>query len=435
MDRDAVIQELIRCSISAVQPEHFIPELISLRDDVIHIGDAQFSPDDFEHLYIAAIGKAAVGMAEAVDRLIHPYISEGVILTKHIPDETSLGEKYLILQGGHPVPTAESVQGAEAILRLLSKAGRNDLVLFLISGGGSALMTKPLGEITLESFQAFSRSVLSCGADINEFNILRKHLDRVKGGRLAQIAAPARMISVILSDVVGSPLDIIASGPTVPDRSTFSDALEILEKYEGKTAFPPKIRETLIRGCRGEISETPKADDPLFTRSDVFLAADNRRAAYAAEKRGRELGFHSRVINTRLTGEASAIGAWLPSFFSELEAPGLLIFGGETTVTLQGNGLGGRNTELALASVRPMADWPGCALVTLATDGEDGPTNAAGAIVSADTLPRALGNGCIPEDFLRDNDSWHFFDKTGGLLSPGPSGTNVNDLTFLIKFE
>lgn len=426
----ALIQGLIKAAIDSVRPENFIPENIHLQGRNLTIQDRAYDLSAYAHIYVVSVGKAAYGMAEALDRIIGQYVSKGIVLAKNLPSQCSLCSKYKLMQGGHPIPTEASVAGAEAILDLLDSAGKEDLVIFLISGGGSALMTKPAGKLSLETLQAFSKDILGCGADIKEFNTLRKHLDEVKGGRLALHASPAEQITIILSDVVGSPLDTIASGPTVPDPTTYQDALDIYNNYANTTKFPEQIRKVLESGVNQELSETLK--DKSRT-GQVFLLASNRTAAYAAAAQGRKYGLNSRVLNTHLTGDASVIGALLPSFFSELEKPGLLVFGGETTVHIKGNGLGGRNLETALASVRPMSEWEDCTLVTLGTDGEDGPTDAAGAIVTSETLSRAIENGCDPDEYLNASDSYHFFEKIGGLLRPGSTGTNVNDLVFLIR--
>ena len=432
MDEQALLHGLINAAVSAVMPENFIPAEVHAEGSRLTIRGKSLDLSAFRHVYVISVGKAALGMAEALDKLIRPFVSEGIVVTKHLPASGRTDGRYRILRGGHPLPTAESVAAAEAVLALADRAGADDLVIFLISGGGSALMTAPMDGISLQTFQTFSDQILGCGADIKEFNTLRKHLDGVKGGRLAGRAAPARQITLILSDVVGSPLDVIASGPTVPDPTTYRDALDILDRYAPRADFPRKIRETLQKGAEGGLPETLKT---ALSGQDVFLLASNRTAAYAAAREAERLGIPARVINTRLTGEASAAGEMLPSFFSELEAPGILIFGGETTVHIQGKGTGGRNQELALAAVRPMAEWPGCTLMTLATDGEDGPTDAAGAIVTQQTLSRALECGCVPEKYLAENDAYHFFEKTGSLLRTGSTGTNVNDLTFLIRFH
>ncbi|MBQ6509995.1 MAG: DUF4147 domain-containing protein [Flexilinea sp.] len=442
MTSEALIHELIRSAIDAVRPEFFIPDTIGIDRNRLTVrgrkaaGYCEYQdidPDAFDHLYIVSVGKAAVGMAEAADGLLGSRITEGIVLTKHVPAGHRLGDRYRIFCGGHPVPTEESVRGAEAILKMLDKAGCSDLVLFLISGGGSALMAAPFDGISLEMYRDFCSAILGCGADIGEFNTIRKHLDKVKGGRLALHAAPARQVTIILSDVVGSPKEVIASGPTVPDPSTYRDALEILNRYAGKAHFPPGIREILVRGVEGELPETPGPDDGIFRNSSVFLAADNRTAADAAAKRAAELKIPAEVIAENYTGEASLRGASMPALFDQMKGPGVFVLGGETTVTLRGKGLGGRNLEMALAAVRPMSALPGCTMVTLATDGEDGPTDAAGAVVTSGTLSAALERGCDPEEYLRNNDSYHFFESAGGLIKTGPTGTNVNDLTFLIR--
>ena len=433
MENSALIREICRAAIDSVMPEVFIPASVQLNGNLLSIQGKSFDLNAFVHIYAVSVGKAAVGMASALSGILGDFITEGIILTKHLPESNNFDEHWQLLEGGHPIPDAGSVQGAKAIFRMLDKADEHDLVIFLISGGGSALMSAPIDGIDLETLRDFSNTILGCGASINEFNTLRKHLDLAKGGRLAQRAAPAEQITLVLSDVVGSPPDIIASGPTVPDSGTWRDALEILDHYAATTNFPPIIRETLEKGCAGTFPETLKANESIFRKTHYFLLAENRTAAYAAAEKGRDLGLKALVLNTKVTGEASAVGALLPSFFSEADEKSLLIFGGETTVHLHGDGLGGRNLELALAAVRPMAAYPGCTLITLATDGEDGTTDAAGAVVTADTLAKALEKGSDPDESLRNNDSYHFFETVGGLLRPGSSGTNVNDLIFLIR--
>lgn len=433
MEIRSVINEICHAAVEAVTPRVFIPSAVHMEGSCLKISDDSYDLSCFRHIYAAAIGKAAVGMAEALDSILHSFITEGIVLTKHIPQNHNLGNQYRILKGGHPVPDKGSLEGAEAVLALLKKAENRDLVIFLISGGGSALMTKPAGGIDLETLQTFSRQILACGADISEFNTLRKHLDLVKGGGLARQASPAKQITLILSDVVGNPLDVIASGPTIPDKSTFRDAMTIFDRYSRITNFPEQIRNTLIRGCRGELPETLKENDPDLPDLKAYILASNRTAAQAAAHKAAALGLNASVVTTELTGDADVIGKLLPNHFADRKAGDLLIFGGETTVKLHGKGAGGRNTQLALASVRAMADCRGCTLFTLATDGEDGPTDAAGAIVTDDTLAKALQTGHDPDEYLRNNDSYRFFYEIGGLISTGSTGTNVNDLTFLLK--
>ena len=435
------IQSILTSALQAVDPRVFIPNMLQREQNRLIIDGKTFELKQFKHIYLAAVGKAGLSMAAAADSVLREAVTEGIILTKHIDNAYQLSEKYSIFKGGHPVPDDGSVQGTNAILSMLGKTQANDLVIFLISGGGSALLTCPRPGVSLKDMQDFSTRILACGADISEFNTMRKHLDMVKGGGLALQAAPALCVSIILSDVVGSNLSTIASGPTVPDPSTFDDAIRILDKYKLRNSVPSSILKVLQDGQMGLIPETLKPDDPCCKKIINCLAADNRIAAIAAAEKGRQLGFNSVVLSTMLTGEASAVGAMLPAFLSEIDQPdswiqrpALMIFGGETTVHIKGKGLGGRNQELALAAVRPMSAMKNSALVTLATDGEDGPTDAAGAFVSDATLGKGLALGLKPEDFLEHNDAYHYFEALDDLLKTGPSGTNVNDLTFLFAF-
>ena len=435
------IQSILTSALQAVDPRVFIPNVLQREQNRLIIDGKTFELKQFKHIYLAAVGKAGLSMAAAADSVLREAVTEGIILTKHIDNAYQLSEKYSIFKGGHPVPDDGSVQGANAILSMLEKTQADDLVIFLISGGGSALLTCPRPGVSLKDMQDFSAQILACGADISEFNTMRKHLDLVKGGGLALQAAPALCVSIILSDVVGSNLSTIASGPTVPDLSTFNDAIHILDKYKLRDIVPSSILKVLLDGQTGLIPETLKPDDPCCKKIINCLTADNRIAAIAAAEKGRQLGFNSVILSTMLTGEASAVGAMLPAFFSEIDQPdswikrpALMIFGGETTVHIKGKGLGGRNQELALAAVRPMSAMKNSALVTLATDGEDGPTDAAGAFVSDATLGKGLALGLKPEDFLEHNDAYHYFEALDDLLKIGPSGTNVNDLTFLFAF-
>ena len=273
---------------------------------------------------------------------------------------------------------------------------------------------------------------LVCGARIDEINTLRRHLDRLKGGGLARLAAPARVISLILSDVVGNALETIASGPTAPDPTTREDALHILEKYGLHADAPLSILKVLETTC-----ETPKPGDSLFERVQNLLVGSNQIAAQAALQQATAEGFHTRFLGDAWQGEARQVGKELGQVLknSTSERPLCLIAGGETTVTLRGQGRGGRNQELALAAVRELAGIPDVLLIALATDGEDGPTDAAGAVVSGDTFSRGMALGLMPEDYLANNDAYNYFERLGDLLKPGPSGTNVNDLFFLIRFK
>ncbi|RME88897.1 MAG: glycerate kinase, partial [Anaerolineae bacterium] len=358
----------------------------------------------------------------------------GWVVAKHPPAQTL--EPLEILPGGHPLPDEGSLRAGGRVLAALNDLGERDLLVCLISGGGSALLTAPHPPLSLSDLQALTEALLTVGATITEINVLRRHLDRVKGGGLARAAFPARTVSLILSDVVGDPLEAIASGPTAPDPSTRDEALAVLERYRLRERLPASVLATL-EGA----PETPKPEDPLFDRVQNLLIGSNALAARAARTQAQEEGFRASLLTTRLQGEASVVGGVLAAILRQmaesgepLPRPACLIAGGETTVTVRGDGLGGRNQELALAAVSVLDGLRDVMLITLATDGEDGPTDAAGAVVTGETRARAAALGLDADDHLRRNDAYHFFAALDDLLKPGPTGTNVNDLSFLFTF-
>ena len=324
---------------------------------------------------------------------------------------------------------------------ILRQATVDDLVICLISGGGSALMALPAPGITLADKQATTQALLACGATINEVNSVRKHLSMSKGGNFALLAHPAEVITLILSDVVGSPLDVIASGPTVPDPSTFADACDVLQRYEVMERVPPAVRQRLEDGRAGRLDDTPTAGHPAFARTFNLVVADNRIAARAAVSEAASLGFNALLLSTSVEGEAREIAKFYAALGREIEetnaplpAPACLVAGGETTVTLRGHGKGGRNQEMALAAALKIRDLQRTLIVCAATDGSDGPTDAAGAMVDGDTLRRAGDAGLDPLAYLADNNSYEFFDRLGDLIRTGPTNTNVNDLTMVFVF-
>ena len=325
------------------------------------------------------------------------------------------------------MPDEHSVQGAQAIADLVSEATANDLIICLISGGGSALLTLPLPEMSLTDLQSLTDALLRSGATINEINTVRKHCSGVKGGNLARLAAPATVITLILSDVVGDPLDVIASGPTVPDPTTVADARAVLARHA--IGHDPEI----------PFRENPKPGDRAFERLQNVVIGSNRLAALAAVGEARRSGYNAMLLSTYVEGEArevakvaAALAKSVRNHGDPIPAPACLVWGGETTVTVRGRGKGGRNQELALAAALALAGWPGVRVVALATDGTDGPTDAAGAIASGETLARARTLGLDPLAALESNDSYPFFDALGDLLRTGPTGTNVNDLLFIL---
>jgi hydroxypyruvate reductase len=324
---------------------------------------------------------------------------------------------------------------------LLADVNEDDLVICLISGGGSALLVSPVPGISLSELQVLTKVLLAGGASIDEINTLRKHLEQLKGGGLARLACPASLITLILSDVVGDPLDVIASGPTVPDPTTFADAWNILERYNLVDRIPSPLVHHLQNGCRGKLPDTPKPGDPLFNKIQNVIIGNNRQAAVAAIHQAEVEGLNCMLLTTYLQGEARQAGRFLAAIARQvvesgapIPRPACIVAGGETTVTLIGDGLGGRNQELALAAVSDLAGQDQIALIALATDGGDGPTDAAGAIVTGRTLERARAIGLEPAHFLANNDAYHFFDPLGDLIRTGPTQTNVTDLAFLFAF-
>jgi len=352
-----------------------------------------------------------------------------------------LHDGIAVLQGNRPVPGEGSLAAGAAVLAFLDACTPRDLVIFLISGGGSALVTHPHTGISLDDVQDLTRSLLECGAQIDEINTIRKHLDGVKGGGLAGAASPARMLTLVLSDVVGNPLDMIASGPTVADPTTYGEAKAILEKYQLWEMIPASISVVLKAGLAGERPETRKPGSECFRNAQVLVVGSNYQAACAALVAAREEGMHAQILTTFLQGDAFNAGRFLGSLLHQIDETGqpfprpvCLIAGGETTVVVEGDGLGGRNLEVALGAVFEIRGLENVALVTLATDGEDGPTDAAGAVVTGMTLQEALNSGMKIEAYRRKSDSYHYFESLGALIQIGSTGTNVNDLAFLFAF-
>lgn len=370
-----------------------------------------------------AIGKAALPMMDALARRIP--LSGGLAVTKFASGQRR--ESYTVLEGGHPVPDARSVAAGDRVMEFVSSLKEEDTLVCLISGGGSALVTAP--HVPLKALQELTSLLLSSGAPIDEVNTLRRHLDRIKGGGLT-CATKAKIISLILSDVIGNPLEAIASGPTAPDPTTKGEALQILDKYDLTKDVPLIILQSLLSS-----SETLKPDDPISARVQNMIIGDNKLAARAAWEQSEREGFHAEILTNELQGEAGEVGRELAHRLraeNETRArPFCLIAGGETTVTIEGEGKGGRNQELALAAVEELSGLQDVMLVALATDGDDGPTDAAGAVATGESARRAQALGLNAADYLSRNDAYPFFDALGDLLKTGPTGTNVNDLIFL----
>jgi hydroxypyruvate reductase len=413
---------IFQAALSAADPAGAVERYLKRRD---------FSR--FQNIYVVGAGKAGASMAQAAERVLGRRIAAGLLNVKY--GYTAKLRRIELNECGHPVPDENGVAGAERIAGIAAGAGKDDLVICLISGGASALMPAPAEGITLEEKQATTRLLLASGANIHEINSIRKHISRIKGGQLARLAAPARVESLMLSDVIGDNLDVIGSGPTAPDASTFAGALGILDRYGIRERVPASVRERIEQGAAGAIPETPKPDDPVFARVRNTIVGSNRLALAAAATRARALGYRTLVLSSEIQGEAREIARMHAAIASEIartghpmKPPACVITGGETTVTLRGDGLGGRAQEFTLAAAIDIAGLENVVVFCAGTDGSDGPTNAAGAVADGQTLGRKPD----ARRYLDRNDSYHYFEALDDLVITGPTNTNVMDACIVL---
>jgi hydroxypyruvate reductase len=439
LDLRAAVQQLQRAALAAVDPAEAVYKFVSRVSDQILVADRSYNLRDFDRVFLIGAGKAAIPMADAVSEVLRDRLSGGVIITKHHHADRPLPDQIRVHEAGHPVPDQNSVDATRDLAALLREATPRDLVICVISGGGSALLTLPAEGIALADLQATTQLLLRAGATIHEINTLRKHLDLVKGGGLARLTNSAPIVSLILSDVIGDDLSVIASGPTVPDPSTFAEAWRIVEQLDLADQLPAAVCARLSFGASGEIPDTPKPGDSLFDSVQTVIIGSNAQAAQAAEKAARQLKFNTLLLTTQAQGEArefakvaAAIAKEIARYNRPVPQPACVIIGGETTVTLKGHGLGGRNQEIALAASIAIDGLPNTLIAALGTDGTDGPTDAAGAIATGETIKRARSIGLDAQTHLADNDAYHFFQALGDLIITGPTGTNVNDLLFIL---
>jgi glycerate-2-kinase len=438
MRNDAL--QIFTAAVRAVQPQYLLPRHMRWQQDRLQLGERLFTQHDINKLFIIGAGKASAAMAREAEVILGNRIAEGVIVTKY--DHTFPLKTIRCIEAGHPVPDENSLLAGREITRLLKQAGEKDVVVALISGGASALLVDCPPGVLLPELQTVFNRLLQCGATIDEMNIVRKHLSAgIKGGQLLRTAWPATVISFILSDVIGDPLDSIASGPTVADPSTFAEAWEIIRKYQLTEKLPVSIIRWLQKGLGQEIPETPKPGDPIFAKSHNYLIGSNRIALEAAATMAKALQYSTTIVTDTLQGEAREKATELVLQVKQYEGvtPACLLFGGETTVTIKNPGKGGRNQEFALAALVELQkhyeisaedDTP--VILSAGTDGTDGPTDAAGAVADAMVLKLAAKQGLSPEKFLEQNDSWNFFHQTGGHIITGPTHTNVMDIVVVL---
>ena len=424
-------------ALEAVDPEIIIKSKVQMKGNALKIGDLTVNLAEFKNIFVVGGGKASGCMGEALEKLLGDRIKDGAI---NVPYACSSYQtrRIKIQRASHPIPDISGVKGAGHMLGLVSQAEENDLIICLLSGGGSSLMPQPCAGVSLRDKRRITGALLKSGATINEINTLRKHISGFKGGWLAKRAYPATVVNLILSDVVGDPLDTIASGPTVPDSTTFQDAIEILKRYGLWTKAPTSVKKVLLNGEKGLIAETPKVDDKAFTKVHNIILGSNSTASFAALNSFQNAKLHALLLSSCLEGQAKDVGTMLASVAREVVAsgnpvakPAGMVAGGETTVTVFGKGKGGRNQEIALGAALKLGRIDGVVVASLSTDGVDGPTDAAGAIADGETILRAHKLGLDPRKFLADNNSYAFFSKLDDLIMTGPTGTNVGDVSVI----
>jgi hydroxypyruvate reductase len=433
---------VVQKAIAAADPAAAVARHVSIDNTELTVGDRTFDLSCYERVLALGAGKASMRMARALEKILEDRLTVGAISTTEAssmrtsPCSASCLE---IFTAEHPVPGISSLAAAERAMEIAGTSGARDLVFCLISGGASSLWALPAGDIDIGEIAITNELLLACGANIHEINTIRKHISKMKGGRLAQAVYPGTLITLAISDVVSDKLSSIGSGPTVADPSTFDQALAIVDLYLLGPRLPPSVLEHLRNGAAGRIEETPKPGDPVFAHALAVIAASNRLALEAAAAEGKRLGYETQILSREITGEARDAGRALIETgkrivheHAEIEQPVMLISGGETTVTIRGGGEGGRNQELALSAAIAMADSENMVIASVGTDGIDGNTEAAGAFADGATVKRAQKQGLEALSYLEDNNSYYFFDELGDLIRTGPTGTNVMDIQVIV---
>jgi hydroxypyruvate reductase len=433
--RDA--HAIFRASLDAADPVQAVLRFVSRDGELLRAGKKRYSLRSFDNIWVLGAGKASTAMAQAIERVLGPRISGGLIVTKY--GHSAPLKRVRALEASHPVPDEAGVEGARQLMEMARNASGRDLVFCLISGGGSALTPAPAPPISLAEKQETTKLLLACGANIHEINTIRKHISSFKGGLLARLAAPATLVTLMLSDVIGDNLEAIGSGPSVPDPTTFAVADAIIRKYGLADRIPTNVRNRLDAGLRGEVEDTPKTGDPCFDKTQNIVVGSNRLAVDAAASKARALGYRVLVLSTFIEGETKDVARMHAAIAKEIRAagrpvraPACVISGGETTVTLTGDGKGGRNQEFVLAAALDLAGMENAVVLSGGTDGTDGPTDAAGAIADGVTVERAAKLGLSAAGHLARNDAYPFFESLGDLVKTGPTGTNVMDVRLIL---
>lgn len=433
-----IVLDAFEALFDAIDPKKITESGVKLNNDFLCIEGKKFDLTHYKKIIVVGGGKASGSMAEALEEILGNYINDGLIVVPQGTSEKYKTKKIEIFEASHPIPDNNSVRGAKKILSLIKKANENDLVICLFSGGGSSLLALPRNSISLRDKKKVTDMLLRCGATINEINAVRKHISAFKGGQLAKAAYPATVVGLLLSDVLGDPLDVIASGPTVPDSTTFRDAISILKKYEIWEKAPTTVKKILMNGEIGLIEENPKKGSYVFQRVSNIVLGNNRLACKTTIDALKKHGLKTLFLTSFMEGEAREFGTMLGAIAREISVSGNplpppvgIVVGGETTVTVTGSGKGGRNQEIALSAALRIEGIDDAVIASISTDGIDGPTNAAGALVDGETIKRSRQLKLDAIEYLKNNDSYSFFSRVGGLILTGPTGTNVNDITIV----
>lgn len=435
MDRNSIAEQIFLAGVAGVLPDQLIRSQVRLMKNILSVAENNYDLSSIRNIYVIGAGKASALMAREIESLLGERITKGHIIVKY---GHGCDLKFItITEAGHPLPDANGVAAARQILEIAQSADEHDLVICLISGGASSLLADFPEGSSLNELQQVNELLVKSGAGIKEINTVRKHLSGIKGGQLARAIYPAKAVSLILSDVVGDPLAVIASGPTSYDNSTYADALAVIKAYELENKFPKTMMRHLQDGIAGWLPETPKAGDKVFEHIKNLIIGSNNIALNAAADKAQALGFATHIITDALEEDYTEVADFILTTIERFsndhkEKPLCLLFGGEPTVKVTGNGLGGRNQHLALYCALKLQRMKGISLLCAGTDGNDGPTDAAGAIVDGTTAEKARSAGIDPQEYLNKADSYHFFKQAGGHILTGSTKTNVMDMMVVL---
>lgn len=429
--------KIFKAGIRAVNPEKLIKKFLRREKDKLYVGGRVYDLSNIRKVIVVGAGKASAKMAKGVEEVLGRKIDSGIVITRY--SYLSKLRRIRLIQAGHPLPDKNGLRGTKKIIQLLKKTKEKDLVICLISGGGSSLLVAPVPRVSLEDKRKTTDLLLRCGANIVEINAIRKHLSKIKGGNLAQLAYPAKVVSLILSDVPNDRMDVIASGPTVADRSNFYQCLKIIRKYDLSRKIPTSVDRYLKSSLGSKRNETPKPGSPFFKRVQNLIIGSNLLALKGCKEKAERLRFKTHLISKPIVGDniRAAIKHTELAFRIKKEgkpisAPACIISGGETTVKVRGGGLGGRNQEFVLVCGKNAGKMKKFLILSASTDGTDGPTDAAGAFCDESTMKKAKAKGLDADEFLKNNDSYNFFKKAGGLIKIKPTGTNVMDIHLIL---